>query len=267
MADRRTLTAKQEAFAQAVFSGMSYTDAYVSVYDSKASRGVQGVAGGALANKPMVKARIQELRDKAAQLAIQNGADLVRQLVEIAVADPNELTQHRRVNCRHCNGKDHEYQWRNRGEFVQRMDQWHEAQEEHHKRFPNRKFKDPQPSDKGGCGFRRTGEIDPECPVCEGEGVEELFIADTRFLSGPAKRLYAGARRTRNGIEILTHSQDAARRMLGEHYGVFKTILGGEMHVNNTNVVAPGEIDYSKLSTSALKEVMAATNPKNEPSA
>ncbi len=43
---------------------------------------------------------------------------LVSQLMAIVQADPNQLAQFRRVNCRYCWGENHLYQWRDIAELT-----------------------------------------------------------------------------------------------------------------------------------------------------
>lgn len=242
------LSPKREHFAQLVASGKSYVEAFEASSDTKVTdRQKLGHGGHRLANIPEVAARIAELKEviaaKVVDKVVLDQAGLVKHLIEIATADPNELMQYRRVNCRHCNGVDFNYQWRHRGEFVQAIDKWQEAEEAFHKRHPGKRFKDPRPSDAGGFGWKSNGEINPDCPECEGEGIQEPFFADTRKLTGAARRLYAGVKLTKNGVEIMTRSQDAAVKMLGEHYGMFKTVVNANVTSQNTNlnVNASGE--------------------------
>lgn len=252
------LTAKREKFVQLLFSGQSQTDAYIACYNvrSDISRQRIGVAACGLAKHPDIVARLEELKQAVQKEVVMEAADVVRHLIEIATADPNELTQYRRVNCRHCHGINHAYQWKHRGEFTQAMDKWSEAEEEFTRRNPQKRYKVPEPNDKGGYGFRSNAELNPECPACEGEGIDELHIADTRKLSPAARRLYAGAKRTKNGVEIMMRSQDNALKLLGDRYGLFKTVIDS----NNTNVNANinAKIDYSKLSKETLKEILKA---------
>jgi len=229
------LSPKREAFCQAMLKTNNQTEAYRKVYDCKNSKPktVHEMACG-LMKDPKVSARLAELRGRVVERAEINAAELVKQIAEIATADPNELTQHRRVNCRYCNGIDHQYQWRHKGEFAKAVDDWEIARDAHEDRMKKAtkktEFKRPCPTDDGGYGYRASADLDPGCPVCEGEGVADLFLADTRKLSPAGKRLFAGVKQTKNGIEIMMHSQDAARRMLGENFGIFKTVVDNNMN-------------------------------------
>ena len=64
------------------------------------------------------------------------------------------------------------------------------------------------------------GEI--KCPECGGDGVPFVWFADTRTLTGAARLLYAGVKRTRNGMEILTRNQDDALKNVAAYLGMNK---------------------------------------------
>jgi phage terminase small subunit len=48
--------------------------------------------------------------------------------------------------------------------------------------------------------------------------------ADTRQLTGAARLLYAGARKTREGVEIILRDQDAALVNIARLIGAFKEV-------------------------------------------
>lgn len=157
-------------------------------------------------NRAIVAAERAQLR------RLEMDADeVLRHYIEIATADANELTQLRRVNCRHCWGSDNAYQWKDEEEFF-KAEQNAEALREGGQKNVT------QPRDIGGYGFVSNDDPNPDCPKCHGEGIEEVFINDTRDLSGPARRLYAGVKQTKNGIEILTRDQDAALKVLAQRF-------------------------------------------------
>ncbi|CAI2005004.1 terminase small subunit [Serratia fonticola] len=127
--------------------------------------------------------------------------EIVHQLVSIARADPNDLSQFRRVNCRYCWGENHLYQWRDIGEF----DQAAEKAASDGKSQP----------EYGGIGFIENDEPNPDCPKCDGEGNGHVHIPNTLDLIGTdARWLFAGIKQTQHGVQVLTADQDAARRTL-----------------------------------------------------
>ncbi len=132
---------------------------------------------------------------------------VLRQWKKIAEADPSELCWTEVECCRYCYGEAHSYQW-TQPEFREALHiaTLHQC---------NTKCKQPcrlsvAPDYSGGFGFDPRKAPVPDCPVCAGKGVERVRIADTRHVKGSARRLYAGAKQTKDGIEIKMRDQDAA---------------------------------------------------------
>lgn len=73
LAPRRTLTAKQERFAQAVALGSTYIGALLTAYPKSEfwTRNAAGVRASRIANAPRVAARIAELRAPALELVAE----------------------------------------------------------------------------------------------------------------------------------------------------------------------------------------------------
>lgn len=257
----RPLTAKQEKFCQAYIATGNYVEAVRQAYDcSRCSTiTVQSHAGKLKANT-LIAARIAELKGKIVEASHIDGVAILKHLAEIAMADPNELVTHRRVNCRFCHGIEHKYQWKHRGEFHYALEEWQEAKEafDENRSVNKGRFKKPEPTEDGGYGYRRTNEPAKDCPECEGEGIDEVFIADTGKLQGPARRLYAGAKVTKNGIEIAMHSQDNARRLLGEHFGLFKTVIEAQIKSQNLNANANYDVNDPAEVAKAYAAIMNA---------
>ncbi|MDD8587695.1 terminase small subunit, partial [Escherichia coli] len=136
---------------------------------------------------------------------------LVSQLMAIVQADPNQLAQFRRVNCRYCWGENHLYQWRDIEEFDKAAE---------------KASKDGKPAPEyGGLGFVDNAIPNPDCPKCCGDGRGEIHIADTTMLDGDARLLYAGAKYGKFGIEILMEDKGAARRELLKYLATVKKPL------------------------------------------
>lgn len=80
------LTGKQEAFAQAVASGMTQADAYRSAYSAENfSDAALYEEASRVANYPEVSQRVRELKEATAIAAIWTRLDSVRTLADIAV--------------------------------------------------------------------------------------------------------------------------------------------------------------------------------------
>ena len=205
------LSAREEAFAcEWVASGGSMAAAYRKAYSSTARPSSVYVESHRVATRPHVAARIRALRDAAAASSIVRAADILDDWVAQARADPRELSLLQRVNCRHCHGLAGGYQWRDEDEWALAAAEAFDASK-------------PPPDAAGGFGFRRTGDINPDCPRCEGEGVARVFLPDQRELSPDAVKLLAGVREKADGtVELQLHDPNKARENIARMMGYFK---------------------------------------------
>ncbi|HCT7641245.1 TPA: terminase small subunit [Morganella morganii] len=128
---------------------------------------------------------------------------------DIATADVSELTEYRRLCCRYCWGFGFNYQWRDSIEFE---DAVIDATEKKRK----------APNDRGGYGYDSTLDPNPDCPRCNGAGIGRPHFHDTRDLTGASRRLFAGIKEGKFGIEIITRNQDDALKMVAQHLGMLK---------------------------------------------
>lgn len=62
---------------------------------------------------------------------------------------------------------------------------------------------------------------EPNCQSCHGEGQGGVFVHDTRKLKGAAKRLYAGVKLGKDGLQVLMRDQDSALLNIARHLGMF----------------------------------------------
>lgn len=130
---------------------------------------------------------------------------------DIATADATQLTEHHRGCCRYCWGLGFNYQWRDAVEFE-------EAEEK-----VKGKEGAIQPKDTGGYGYDGTLDPNPDCPRCNGVGLSRPFFHDTRDLKGAERRLFAGIKEGKFGLEMITRNQDEAMKMVAQHLGMLKT--------------------------------------------
>ena len=165
-----------------------------------------GQTGHALLNVPEIAVKIEERKEELAAVAEIDAAWVLKQWKMLAGADSNELTQVRRVGCRHCHGYGHAYQWTER-EYMTQVDKAVESGK-------------PPPDGMGGFGYDAKADPNPACPECSGEGVEVVHLADTRKLKGGAKLLYAGVKKTKDGVQVLTRDQDAALANISRYLGM-----------------------------------------------
>ncbi|EBW6363811.1 terminase small subunit [Salmonella enterica subsp. enterica serovar Oranienburg] len=191
------LSEQQAIFAEFVSSGKTLVEAYRLAGYKAEGNAVHAAASRLLRNVKVYRA-IRWLRDKRQRRLALTEDEIIHQLSAIASADPNEISQIRRMNCRYCWGHNHKYQWRD-------MDEYHAAQE---------KMPEGGAPEYGGIGFFESAVPNPECPRCGGEGIPDIYFADTTMIDGPARWLIAGVRQTMNGLEVKIASQEAARREL-----------------------------------------------------
>ena len=229
------LTAPQrERFAQLLAGGtVDQTEAYRQAYPASLSWKPANVTtkASAMVNRPEVRARLAWLQRQAAESQVMTRAEALALVLAdaraVVAADASELTRWRCLNCRHCWGVGNAYRWRNEREFWKALEAA-SAEQERFDALPESKRKGavrPElPNDDGGYGFRRTDEVNPDCPECEGEGVQDTKLGDTRRLSKNARVLFDGVKQTKNGIEIKQRDKEAARALLAKYAGIADTV-------------------------------------------
>lgn len=198
--------------------------------------------------KPLVYAAIQEsMAERAIRTQITADKVLERYWM-IATADPNELTQVRHLNCRHCHGIDHEFQWKDEDEFEQALNSVIAEEKAIQQDDPG--YRAEYPTDAGGYGYVPVNDPHPDCPKCYGEGKVDLYLADTRCLSPQGQALFAGVKQTKTGIEVMMHDQKAALDQVARHLGMFndKLTLKGDQE-------NPLQLFLSQLPGNTLKPV------------
>jgi phage terminase small subunit len=224
----RTLTPQEEAFAVAMADPTcrGLTDAYARAgYSQAMTPRARNSEAWEIANRPHVALRIAELRTAAAARVIDGAADVLAEWVAIATADASELSHIRVFNCRHCYGQGFAFQWIDDAEFARACAEVIDANERARIHASARRGV-PLPPDKamrdysGGVGYTRNREPNPDCPHCWGDGERFEFFADTTKLSARARKLFAGVKRTRDGIEIKTRDQDAALSSIAKYLGM-----------------------------------------------
>ncbi|HIA2636090.1 TPA: terminase small subunit [Escherichia coli] len=194
------LSEQQMIFAQHVVDGKTRVDAYrLAGYKCEGDNAY--FAASQIYRNIQVRRYIHAIRNERQKRYAAELDDVIGQLTAIINADPNDISQYRRVNCRYCWGSDHKYQWRDIAEQLSA-----ERKAESDGAAP--------PDTSGGIGFVDNADPNPECPRCNGEGVGEPFFADTRDLEGDARYLLQGVKLGKFGIEILTADKDSARKEL-----------------------------------------------------
>lgn len=184
-----------------------------------------------LYRKVAVARAINRSIEKMQSDAILSGQEILRHWHEIAIADPGEIAQMRRYCCRYCWGENFHYQWRDIVEYD--------------KAASKASSDGNTPPDYGGLGFIDNDDPNPDCPRCGGEGHPEVFQADTRDIFGPARRLIAGVKKTKFGIEVMTRDQDAALKNLAAFHNLASSEQDRELRLL--------EIERARLSNEKIK--------------
>lgn len=229
--------AQYEKFCKMYVYGNSAGTAYKLAFgrgdDSSDKSG--RASGWRLLQRPDIIARIAELREKA---AIKNEYDVARffaDQITIATADRREIMEIRHDACRYCYGVDHLYQWKER-EYLEALAKAEEKGEK-------------LPDIAGGFGYLMREAPNPECPSCEGLGVEHVRFADTRTYSPAAAMIYDGVKVTDKGMEVKLRSAEPAYANIAKMLGIAdKKIISGPND-------GPIELDVSGLSAEALEEL------------
>lgn len=174
-----------------------------------------GQQANALLKNPKITKLIEEACSKVAEAAKFEAVDVLRNWVEIATADPTKITHVRTVNCRHCWGVGHAYQWKVR-EYAEACDR--AANNVDGKTGQPRPL--PMPKCDGGFGFVSNKPPHPECAECHGEGEEETHYADMANLAPAERRLIASVNRGKHGPEIKYRDQDGALAKIAGYLGM-----------------------------------------------
>jgi phage terminase small subunit len=199
------LTPRQQRFVEEYLVDLNATRAAERAGYSAATSNEQGAR---LLAKASITAAVEALQEERARRTGITADKVLMRWWDLATADPNALIQHRRAPCRYCHGINHHFQWKTPREFEEAVNL--AAADER-----------PAPSNAGGYGYSVSAEILADCPECNGEGIGYTLAADTRSLSGAARILYAGAKQTRDGLEIKLHDQSKALENVAKHLGMF----------------------------------------------
>jgi phage terminase small subunit len=215
------------------------TEAYLRVYPT-ASRKSAGVSSSVIMQRPAVIAEIEK-RERMLQADLHlEAAEVIREVALIASADPRELVEHLVGACRHCHGAGFKYQ--------RKPQEYRDALAVYLKKNPE----DPLGMSfdmLGGIGYRLDTGPNPECPECEGRGLEYTVMKDTSKLSPAAARLYAGVKMTKDGKTIQMRSQDKMAELAGQHLGLFKKTV--EMSGKNGAPIPIASVTASLQAASA----------------
>jgi len=190
-----------------VANGFNATQAAVSAGYSTNTAASQGAR---LLRDAKVQEYVREAKAVVIERAEVKGEDVVRRLNQMLMADPRELVEVFVACCRHCYGIGHQYQY-TLAEYNAKREKWLNDKKEAAD-FP----------EHGGVGYDARKPPNQECPECFGAGQSRTVLKDTRQMSPGALALFAGAKETRNGLEVSLHSQLDVAEKLMRYHGLYK---------------------------------------------
>jgi hypothetical protein len=209
MLDKDELNPKEKAFVAHYVQTYDRTKAAIAAGYAPANAYIQSYT---LLSRPIIRKYIEQFeREQERRLEI-SADDVIREHYKVLSADPNSVMQIRRIPCRYCWGVNGEYQY-TKQEMERRLKD-HSA-----KNSKKAGAFDPE----GGDGYSRRKPPNMECTECEGDGVPEFFINDSRFLDADGRALYAGFEIGRGGqIKVLMRSKDASLEFLTKRFSLDK---------------------------------------------
>lgn len=137
-------------------------------------------------------------------------ADVLALQRDIAFTDRAEITSYVIGACRYCWGIDHRFQWRTHREFADAVETYMGKGEAYHANHT-------APDDEGGYGYKHSAAPNPDCPECEGEGVERVKFKDTRLMTEAERRIFAGVETTQHGTRYRFEDRGKAIESLAQH--------------------------------------------------
>lgn len=201
------LTPKQQRFVDEYLVDLNATQAAIRAGYSANS--AQQMATENL-SKPVISAAITAARKVQQERTGITADRVLREIAAVALADARELVEVKTGCCRCCYGEGFKWQ-RTVGEMNHDRELW-----------LNKGNSPADFDEKGGIGFNPLLAPNVECPSCGGDGYSRAVIKDTRHLSPNAAALYAGAKQTKEGIEVKMHSKMDAIEKLARHLGLYE---------------------------------------------
>lgn len=255
----QTITPKQQRFVDEYLIDLNGKQAAIRAGYSTTN--ADSIAYQLLHKTPVMEA-IEAGRKQQQERTKITADRVLREIASVALADARELVEVKTGCCRHCYGEGFKYQ-RSVGEMNHDREQWLD------------KGNDPAAFDeKGGIGYDPRKAPNCDCPNCGGDGYPRTVLKDTRNLSPGALALYAGAKQTKEGIEIKMHSKMDALEKLAKHLGMYEKDnqqrvdpLASLLHAiagGNSNGFVPQAVDPEKPEPEAKP---TAFMPKAKPGA
>lgn len=231
-------------FARTGKAGPSYRKARPDVLPGSAD-----TQGWALLRNQQVNDAVRVARRSIALDLKIAAVDVLREWYLLATADPAELSRTVLRCCRHCHGEGGGYQWTDEMEYAKACQDALDA-------VTGTDAQPLLPDCSGGFGYKRYLKPNPQCEACGGEGHRDVFIQDADKLSEGGRRLFAGVKVTKDGIEIKTRDQDAAWLHLAKYIGV----ITNDVKLKGTLAVANGQVELTDEQKAAVSAAFEAMN-------
>jgi hypothetical protein len=233
-----TLNTNRQRFVAALLASPTYnqSEAYMLAYGVMDRQQAASRASD-LMRVPEVRAAVEKGKAARLERLTVTADDVLRDVVLGLRASGTELVEHVLDSCRYCHGEGHKYQW-TPAEFERALESYLQAD-----RQQKGGAKDPMGLkfvEKYGCNIGYDPRRPPaeDCPECFGRGVPQLVARDTRFLTEEGRRMYAGAKQTKHGVEILARDRDKALDLAAKHTGVSKETL----HIDDVRQLPDDEL-------------------------
>lgn len=216
---------REEFFCRKLIEGASLRGAYRAAFPAIGfEESTIDKKARAVLTKPSVAHRLAELQDRAAATAAIDVGYILREMATLATIDPAEIFDVRNYCCRHCWGIEFGYQWTDANEFNAAMANYERAHALWERASKKGKTDEEpkEPSDKGGYEFKKALPPNPECPMCDGAGWEQrVSVRPFEKIPAHARRLIAGVKQGKYGVEVSLRDQTTLLRTIGEHLGMF----------------------------------------------
>jgi phage terminase small subunit len=224
-----SLTPKQQLFADYYLVDLNATQAAIKAGYSSRTAAKQGSETLRIGK---VAAYIEQRRTEKSALIQIDRKWVLDRWSQLVTTDPSTLAATKLGACRFCHGVDHRYQW-TQGEWEMRC----ERAERDAERTGGDEF-EGLPDPAGGFGYTPKRDPHPDCPECFGEGVARVVVGNSK-----GNPLYAGAKRTKEGIEVKMHDQMKALDNIAKNLGMLS---------ENVNLTGSIEVDAGPKSARAL---------------
>lgn len=204
--------------------------------------------GQRLMRKAEVRAEIDRRLNERREALKLKSEDMLRELLQQVTADVRDLCEYHKGACRHCYGVGFRYQ-RTQGEFERELAAYKLAD-----KTRRGGSIDPNCIDfdtKGGIGYNPKLDPNPDCPECFGDGVGYEVFKDTRILPPDAARIYAGIKKTKDGVEYKIRNQDRSLENALRHLG----LLNDNPFANEESSIPPTNITFEVRSARKPDEV------------